>query len=242
MVSISGSSAKIGGIAGESVGGIIEYCLNYNSISGRKYTGGICGYSNNTLIECCGNRENGYIESTYGYTGGIVGYVGYQVDESEYAVGKCYNYGTIESSTAVAGIVGGAWNEDGQTITIKTCYNTGTILCEDNFNGGILGGTYNLFDEENLEVNRNVVFACYNIGTIESSLANQISSKYADVRECYYITLRTNLSEYGYGKFEVYFKKSNASSVYTQIGRVAPGCWVLNENNNGYVSLAWQNE
>ena len=71
-VRIVGSAEKIGGIAGSSEYGIINHCINYNTIYGKDYSGGICGYSKNTLIECCGNEENAYIESTYGYTGGIV--------------------------------------------------------------------------------------------------------------------------------------------------------------------------
>lgn len=71
-VNIIGSAAKVGGIAGISTLGKIQNCINYKSISGREYVGGICGSSNNTLIECCGNNEEAYIESTYGYVGGIV--------------------------------------------------------------------------------------------------------------------------------------------------------------------------
>ena len=66
-VTIVGSARKIGGIAGLSTQGIIRNCINYASISGEKYAGGICGYSQNTLIDTCGNEIDTFIEATYGY-------------------------------------------------------------------------------------------------------------------------------------------------------------------------------
>lgn len=69
---IIGSGRKVGGIAGMSTQGTISNCVNYNSISGEKYSGGICGYSQNTVFELCGNEVGSIIENTYGYSGGIV--------------------------------------------------------------------------------------------------------------------------------------------------------------------------
>lgn len=71
-MTILGSGRKIGGIAGSSLSGTISNCINYNTVSGEMYSGGICGYSQNTTFELCGNTTDVYIESTYGYTGGIV--------------------------------------------------------------------------------------------------------------------------------------------------------------------------
>lgn len=67
-----GSARKIGGIAGLSTQGSINNCVNHANISGEKYAGGICGYSQSTWIDSCGNEVDTVIESTYGYAGGIV--------------------------------------------------------------------------------------------------------------------------------------------------------------------------
>ena len=253
QVKIYGEAYKIGGIVGESIGGKIEYCINEDSISGGQYAGGICGYSNNTFIDACGNRENAYIETTLGYTGGIVGYVGSGDGVSEYAVGRCYNYGMVETSYLIAdptktkgiatgGIVGGAWNEEGQLIVIQGCYNMGTVKSLADTIGGILGGTYSLFDETNTSKDKNSIIGCYNLGIIDSEQANQISSKYANVTRSYYVTSNQNISGYGIPRKEPEFKANSSISVWRVLETALPGYWVLNENNNGYVSLSWQNE
>ena len=129
----------------------------------------------------------------------LYGYIESQQTEIEYAVGMSYNYGTIECSIATGGIVGGAWNPEGETIVIKGCQNTGTIKCNHQFNGGILGGTYSMMDETSTDATKNKVINSYSTGTIESSVQNQICPKYAEVVNCYYVGRRQNVSGYGLG-------------------------------------------
>jgi len=128
----------------------------------------------------------------------LCGYVESQPD-TEYAVGMSYNDGMIVSSIATGGIVGGAWNAEGQTITIKGCRNTGIIQCNHQFNGGILGGTYAMFDSTSTDTSKNIVLNSYSTGNIESSVPNQICARYAEVVNCYYVGGRPNVSGYGKG-------------------------------------------
>jgi len=243
QVIITGHGTKVGGIAGTSESGVITNCINYNPVNGEIYIGGICGYSENTVIDSCGNHYQATISSTSGYTGGIAGFVGTQNVENGFAVQKCYNYGTIESTIATGGIVGGAWDSSGQQIKIQCSYNMGEIICDDITNGGILGGTYNLYDEEYTGIDKNIIVGCYNLGTITASLPNQISSNYANVQACYYLSGKTNNSGYGTSKFERNFKSvTSGSSVGKNLNAVFPEIWVVNEHNSGYISLAWQNE
>lgn len=164
--------------------------------------------------------------------------------DSDYTVEKCYNNGTIESSKLVGGIAGGAWDVDGQNISIRNCYNTGLIKCtnNNNWNGGILGGTYNFANSNNTSMSYNTITSCYNIGTIEAASPNQISPRYTRVTYSYYVSKRTNTSGYGTGKVEDKFKTTDMSSVWFGIRLQSTDVWVVNEKNNGYLSLCWQNE
>lgn len=161
---------------------------------------------------------------------------------SNYDIEKCYNYGTVESENIVGGIVGGAFNSEGNVIKIRYCYNTGKIKCNKEINGGILGATYNFFDETVTNINKNIITCCYNIGEIESTSPNQISSKYARVTYSYYISDFENMSQYGTGKSIEDFKSNDSTSILKMMNRFFPNIWTINENNNGYLSLNWQNE
>ena len=242
-VTITGHGSQVGGIVGISEAGSITNCINYSPINGEVYSGGICGYAENTVFDSCGNHYDATITSTSGYTGGIIGYLCSQNEEYNFAVQKCYNYGSISSSIATGGIVGGAWNEDGQLLIIQNSYNMGEIVCDNSTNGGILGGTYNLYDSNYTRTDKILVYTCYNLGTITSSSPNQISSLYANVQNCYYLHGSPNSSDYGMSKFENNFKSvTKGSSVGKNLNMIFPETWVVNEHNSGYISLAWQNE
>lgn len=231
---------SVGGIAGTSIQGDIYHCINYCKISGGKYSGGICGYAQDTMIECCGNETD--IQSSDGYCGGICGYCTNENSSTRYVIRKCYNYGTIEGDYAIGGIAGGAWNSNGAQIVIRSCYNMGTIKCDAVSNGGILGGTYYLFDASNTDVSKNVIEACYNLGKIEAISPNQLTNTYATIQDCYFLSGQKNTSGYGKGKIKSSFQGNSASSVWYGLNRLAPGDWVLTNINQNYPSLAWQNE
>ena len=174
----------------------------------------------------------------------LFGYIESNPNNKEYIVGKSYNYGAIKGNKAVGGIVGGAWNVNGQVLTIKYCYNTGSINCSSFVNGGILGGTYNAIVETSTDSTKNIIDGCYSIGVNSSSVPNQISNRYATVTNSYYILGRNNVSGYGIGKADNQFEldKSDRNSVYYLLDSLRSGIWTKNGYNNGYVSLLWQKE
>jgi len=241
-VTIIGDGINVGGITGKSENGKLFRCINYNKISGNKCVGGICGSSKNTVFEECGNETNGIVESIVENSGGIVGYIEYGVDDLDYTVEKCYNYATVKSKTRIGGIVGSAWNTEGKSIVIRNCYNTGSIEGKEKYNGGILGGTYNLYDSTNTDKSKNIIDACYNIGDIGPMFSNQISPKYADVSDSFFLNKKSNFSGYGFGKEDIRFKTTDYFSIYYIFQNKYPDYWCINENNNGYLSLMWQNE
>lgn len=104
------------------------------------YTGGICGYVENTVKGC---SFAGSVSNPNGYAGGIGGQI-------KNATKCCVNNGAITGKNA-GGIVG---TVQGPSLTgVYASYNTGTITASGE--GGGIVGTHS---EE--------IIACYNIGTI----------------------------------------------------------------------------
>lgn len=56
-----------------------------------------------------------------------------------------------------------------------------------------------MFDSNSTDTTKNKIINCYSTGIIESSVANQICSKYAEVINSYYVGGRQNVSGYGLG-------------------------------------------
>lgn len=137
----SSANSGLGGIVGFSNGKtIINNCNNTASITGYAGLGGIVGYTANGSIVGCRNDGNITSSKAYNlgadsasYSGGIAGYC--------YAdVAKCYNSGTVKTtsnwanSNQVAGIA--AYLGSGRNV--KYCYNEGQIEGSD-YVGGIVG-------------------------------------------------------------------------------------------------------
>lgn len=137
----SSANSGLGGIVGFSNGKtIINNCNNTASITGHAGLGGIVGYTANGSIVGCRNDGNITSSKAYNlgadsasYSGGIAGYC--------YAdVAKCYNSGTVKTtsdwanSNQVAGIA--AYLGSGRNV--KYCYNEGQIEGSD-YVGGIVG-------------------------------------------------------------------------------------------------------
>lgn len=145
--------AYIGGVVGQSDSDKIIDCFSnvkivHNSnckayyfngnknvslgVSQFEYVGGICGYSNSSVINC---TNNGSIETGFSYTGGICG-------QSNKVIKNCKNIGEINSNRDNGGICG---NNGG---IILNCYNMSEI--KENGNGicgsnsdGIIRNVYN---------------------------------------------------------------------------------------------------
>lgn len=137
----SKANSGLGGIVGFANGGTnINNCHNTASITGHAGLGGIVGYTASGTIVGCRNDGNITSSKAYdlgadsaSYSGGIAGYC--------YAdVAKCYNSGTVKTtsdwanSNQVAGIA--AYLGSGRNV--KYCYNEGQIEGSD-YVGGIVG-------------------------------------------------------------------------------------------------------
>lgn len=137
----SNANSGLGGIVGFANGKtIINNCHNTASITGYAGLGGIVGYTASGTIVGCRNDGNITSSKAYNlgadsasYSGGIAGYC--------YAdVAKCYNSGTVKTtsdwanSNQVAGIA--AYLGSGRNV--KYCYNEGQIEGSD-YVGGIVG-------------------------------------------------------------------------------------------------------
>ena len=147
---VSGNFA--GGIAGYMLlSSIISNCLNYCTVTGSVYAGGIAG-SSDTMISSCGNRG---LVSGSSDVGGIAGRHG-----PGQSITNCYNTGSVSGSGSwirVGGIVGGA---ESQT-RIANCYNTGSVSgsdIEEPCIGGIAGNSGDT-----------TIANCYNAGQVSST-------------------------------------------------------------------------
>ena len=167
---------KVGAIAGNNSGNIIN-CSNSATIDTTGYhVGGICGY-NLGNIQKSYNTGNCSAKSTS--LAGIAG-------RSDCLVKFCYNTGIITGSTnSVGGVVGTAKNG-----IISSCYNTANVITtgynssNNSLIGGILGGTFNSNDNGG----NTIVKYCYNTGNVtgEGGLVGGIVGSFTgDISYCY---------------------------------------------------------
>ena len=124
---ITGTSDKVGGIAGQAYGCMIINCHNKANISGNGQVGGIAGH----FRDYC-NGQYGYIinctstdctiKSTGARVGGIAGHVMEGHDGSAWIVG-CYSNSTIECTKSNVGSIVGYLNG---TNKVLGCYAIST--------------------------------------------------------------------------------------------------------------------
>ena len=60
------------GVVGISSGGSVRNCINYNSVEGERYVGGVCGYLLDSVLENCGNNENSTVKCLEECAGGVI--------------------------------------------------------------------------------------------------------------------------------------------------------------------------
>ncbi len=154
------NASVVGGIVGLNAGEIIS-CKNKGNVKANSYqeTGGIAGFSNNSLIKKCANYSD--IENQQQWcVGGIVGYtIGCTIEE-------CFNVGNIKATEAVGGISGAT-----TYTTIKNCYNISSIS-GDTAIGGIVGRVFPYELTEGYEF----IYNCYNIGNITGAKTNTVDN------------------------------------------------------------------
>ena len=208
-VEITGENDRVGGIVGVCAG-YVGYCINYGNIAGHECVGGICGFSSETYIECCGNEASSTIKSSLQCSGGIAGYIENQLSDRDCSVIQSYNRGQIEGYKAIGGIVGSAWSKFDTPIVIKLCYNTGNVNSTTEMHGGILGGTQKDLRGEDTSPDKNVIMNCYNVGKITnltiSNFTFQLTHEYATVINSYYPIESKDVSGYGTKIQSFYFK------------------------------------
>lgn len=154
-----------GGIIGTTSRGLINKCVNNNSVSGNGYIGGISGtYLGGTISECV-NR--GSVTSTAKYVGGITSVISSSAFD-KVILTLCENEGSINGTTDVGGIAGFLYPNS----EITYCSNYGDVSSEDtSFTkdvgiGGIVG---RINDECTIEGSSTKIDYCYNGGTIQAN-------------------------------------------------------------------------
>ena len=168
-VTHSGSSMGMGGVVGQASGCTIRNCENAGTVQTNIWRGGIVGRNNGgaQVLNC---RNSGFVASNNpaagAGSGGVVG-DNYGVIKNSYNAGtviggdctggvtaknaaesggtkciieNCYNAGTVRGSGDVGGVVGHNNSSATYTATVKSSYNTGTVINDGSGNvGGVVG-------------------------------------------------------------------------------------------------------
>ena len=156
------NDGSAGGIVGDAIASKISNCHSYVTIKAVHTIGGIVGRIQNTTIEYSYNIGE-IINNSGGYIGGIVG----EIDESNSIINKCYNLGIIKvyinyNLVAIGGVVGYISNYNSYNNVVKECYNSGNIRFSNSGPyfysvGGLIG---------RVGCNNNIVNS-YNTGNID---------------------------------------------------------------------------
>ena len=208
---INSSEYIYNGLFGYNVGTIKNTTLSnvniyvYKNNNDNIVCGGIAGSNKNIIINCGINSGSitGYNNTTI--TSGFRGvYVGGIAGSSSYNVENCFNNANIKgqtyvstySSSYVGGIIGYL---EGDNISIKNSYNTGSVYCNKASSGGITGtGAIK-------STNYKSIVNCYSIGNVtvgSSYYKGEIigsATKYVTINNCYYTNSTKAYSTLGYG-------------------------------------------
>ena len=180
-VTHSDSSKGMGGVVGQALGCTVRNCENAGTVQTNIWRGGIVG-RNNGRAQVLNCRNSGIVESNnpaagagsggvvgdnYGVirdsynagtvTGGVCtgGVVGWNYDGT---VSNCYNTGTVSGSGDVGGVAGYNNSSNTHAATVKSSYNTGTVINDGSGNvGGVIG-----------VIESGSVSDCYNTGAVKA--------------------------------------------------------------------------
>ena len=184
-VTHSGSSMGMGGVVGQASGCTIRNCENAGTVQTNIWRGGIVGRNNGSaqVLNCrnsgivtsnnpaAGAGSGGVVGDNYGTiensyntgtvtggdcTGGVTAHNAADSSGATCIVENCYNAGTVSGSDNVGGVVGHNNSSDGNTATVKSSYNTGTVINDGSGNvGGVIG-----------VIESGSVSDCYNTGAV----------------------------------------------------------------------------
>jgi len=171
---------NVAAISGCTFGTKIENCVANAAIVGAISTGGIVGYSVNSVIDHCVNYGTIKVQDNYKIDiGGIAGLV--TTDKNKYSVINCVNYGTIEAAEAF--YVGGIVGVNGAGLLINNA-NFGTVNGGEEV-GGVVGRNYT----KNAEI-----YNCYSTGSVTSitkkflgAVVGRNDKDEGTVKYCYYL-------------------------------------------------------
>ncbi|MBQ7490511.1 MAG: T9SS type A sorting domain-containing protein, partial [Bacteroidales bacterium] len=187
----------VGGIAGYIYGyqSVVSNCTNIGDIIGDDEVGGIVGYTNTNgtafenypniyvFVTDCQNR--GVVTGIGEDIGGIVG----MASSSSAWIDRCSNSGNITGYEYVGGI-------SGYRGSVSNCYNTGDIMADDYYAGGIIGYMYGNSPDYALLAN------CYNRGNVSANDYDAgglvgYASDYSYITNCYTTGEVTAYSDFG---------------------------------------------
>ena len=115
-----------GGIVGKATGTVLNRCYNEGAIISRHFSGGICGFAQESSINDSHNK--GMIESTdgstadYSYSGGISG------SGNTLSINNCYNLGNISSVSNGIRCAGGIVGFVDETSNVVNCFNANATI------------------------------------------------------------------------------------------------------------------
>lgn len=187
-VTATGSTTYAAGLVGNATNTTISGCSFSGRVTGKSYVGGIVAYAiTNTSVSGC--TFDGSISSG-GYTGGIAAYL------NAGNVSNCVNNGSVSftgtgTTIRTGGIVGYVYGAS----VVSCCTNTGTVVANKGYAGGIVGSQNN---------NTGKIEFCVNTGSVSSgSVTNVggIAGANANIDSC----LTTTANVFG----------GNVSSSYT---------------------------
>lgn len=167
-VTYNDTTMEIGGVVGKASGCTISNCENAGTVKSNIWTGGIVGSNNGGTISNCRNSGivasnalrpsagiGGIVGENYGvildsynagtvtggaYTGGVVGFNVAEDSGATCIVENCYNAGTVSGSGNVGGVAGYNNSSNTHAATVKSSYNTGTVINDGSGNvGGVIG-------------------------------------------------------------------------------------------------------
>lgn len=128
--SVHSTNSYTGGIAGY-VQGTVSNCCNLAKINGTDYVGGVVGDLSRGSVLQCANRGQVTGKNT---VGGIAG--GNYAERNSNAVVGCYNVGAVIGEIKVGGIIG---NQYAYSSGVKNVYSGGSVTATKGYAGGIFG-------------------------------------------------------------------------------------------------------
>ncbi|MBE6737849.1 MAG: hypothetical protein E7566_04255, partial [Ruminococcaceae bacterium] len=159
-----------GGVAGKSVGQVLESKNSGNVTATGQYCAGVVGHNTRVITDC----SNSGVVTGKGYVAGVAGYNNGSAGD----ILRCYNTGTINGTGAyVGGIAGSNYN----ATTIISCYNTGAVTGTGNYVGGISG---------NNASTSAIIRNCFSTGTVTggaSYVGGITGQNGTTLTDCYYL-------------------------------------------------------